>query len=136
MGGEASKRREAAASRAAGEPPTQKVASFAAGLFGYRLDANQKRLGANLVHYATSAVWGGAFGLLPQRVRRPVLLAGLGAGAVLWLLEDELLLTALGLAPKPSAYPLSSHLKGLAAHLVWGASTAGAHRMLEGAARK
>lgn len=131
--------REALASRAAGEPPTRKVASSVASAFGYRLDARQKRIGATVAHYATAAVWGGAFGLLPRKARRPFLLAGLGFGAALWLVEDELLLTALRLAPRPSAYPLSTHLKGLAAHLVWGASTAGAHRALSdwagGAAR-
>lgn len=136
VGSQRTLRREAEASRAAGEPPTRKVASAVAGIFGTRLDPEQMKIGANLAHYATAATWGGIFGLLPGRLRQRALLAGLGFGAALWLFEDEWLLTALKLAPRPSAYPPSTHLKGLAAHLVWGASAAGTHKLLEQAARR
>ena len=54
---------------------------------------------------------------------RPPLATGLAFGALLWAVSDELLVPLLGLSRSPARYPASSHVKGLAAHLVYGLST-------------
>jgi len=49
--------------------------------------------------------------------------AGLFLGAALFGIADEVAVPALGLSGKPSEFPLSSHLYGLASHLVYGVTT-------------
>ncbi len=71
----------------------------------------------NRIHWVYGAQWGLPFELSPLR-HGP--LSGATYGALLWLGSDELLLWALGIAGKPTDYPISSHVKALAAHAVYG----------------
>lgn len=48
---------------------------------------------------------------------------GLLYGLGLFLVNDELLAPALGLASGPAQYPWQAHARGLVAHLVLGAAT-------------
>ncbi|MDP9382790.1 MAG: DUF1440 domain-containing protein, partial [Chloroflexota bacterium] len=48
---------------------------------------------------------------------------GLLYGAVLFLLNDEILAPVLGLASGPTAYPWQAHARGLISHVVLGAAT-------------
>lgn len=52
------------------------------------------------------------------------LLGGAAFGAAVWASADELAVPLLGLSAGPTAHPPSAHLKGLGAHLVYGAATA------------
>ena len=45
---------------------------------------------------------------------------GLGFGAGLWLIADEVTVPALKLSKPPMAFPISTHVYGLASHLVYG----------------
>ncbi len=54
-------------------------------------------------------------------------------GAALFTAADEIALAALGLSEKPSEYPVSTHLYGLASHIVYGLSTEIARRGLRAA---
>ncbi len=47
------------------------------------------------------------------------------AGATLSLVVDEGLNPLLGFTARPSAYPVATHLRGLAGHLVYGLALAG-----------
>ncbi len=62
------------------------------------------------------AARGGADGFDP--------VGGLGFGAGIWLVADEVAVPVLGLGSGPTAVPMRTHLEGLAAHLVYGATTA------------
>jgi uncharacterized membrane protein YagU involved in acid resistance len=52
----------------------------------------------------------------------PEVTRGLGTafGSALFAFADELAVPLLGLAKRPTEYPLSSHASALAAHLVYG----------------
>jgi hypothetical protein len=77
------------------------------------------------VEWGHGALWGAGWGfLLASRGGGGVAgLSGLLLGAARWLLTDGLLVSLLGLAPPPEAFPLSTHGKVLASHLAWGVAT-------------
>ena len=82
----------------------------------------------NRIHWVYGTQWGLPFELSPMR-HGP--LTGAVYGTLLWLGSDELLLWAIGVAGKPTDYPISTHLKALAAHAVYGASLGAATWGLE-----
>jgi len=128
-GSEATRKRE---KRAQGDmaPATSRTAEAAAHLVGRSLDARQKKVGSEIVHYATGAAWGAMFGVLSRRVPAPFVATGAAYGLLVWLLNDELLVPALGLSRKPADYPASTHAKALASHLVYGTATDAGFRVL------
>jgi uncharacterized membrane protein YagU involved in acid resistance len=54
-------------------------------------------------------------------------------GAALFVAADEIVVPALGLSPQPTESSISSHLYGLAAHLVYGVTTEVVRRGLRAA---
>ncbi|BDG07557.1 DUF1440 domain-containing protein [Anaeromyxobacter paludicola] len=132
LGTEETRRSEREAS-GSGEPATYRAAEALARPFGIPLDGRRKALGAEVVHYATGAGWGALYGIAEHRLGWPTLLSGVAFGALVFALGDELIVPLLGWAGGPRRYPASVHGKALAAHLVYGASTAGAWRTLSGA---
>jgi uncharacterized membrane protein YagU involved in acid resistance len=82
-----------------------------------------------VLHYAYGAAWGAAWALARHRFERLGLLAGLAFGAALWAISDEALVPLLRFTPPPWRYPLSSHLRGLVGHLVYGTATDGGIRL-------
>jgi len=124
-GGDETRRREKEAQ--AGMPPaTIQAAEAAANAVGRALPPDRKRqaLGGKVIHYAYGVFWGAAFALAARAVapRRPGA-AGLAFGLVLWLVSDEVLVPLFRFSHSPSRYPTSTHLKGLASHLVYGIAT-------------
>ncbi len=87
------------------------------------LGKEEKKKGGSIVHYAFGAFSGSVYGLVSEYVPAATLGFGSGFGTLLFLLADELALPALRLSPKPTQTPLSSHVYGLASHVVYGAST-------------
>jgi hypothetical protein len=75
------------------------------------------------IHYGLGVVPGAIYGMLRRRV--PGLAAGRGVayGALLFLANDEIANTQLGLAGPYGAYPLSSHWRGFVGHTVLGVAT-------------
>jgi uncharacterized membrane protein YagU involved in acid resistance len=61
------------------------------------------------------------------------MVAGLVFGAALFVLADEVAVPAFGLSGKPTEVPVSSHLYGLGAHLVYGISAEIARRGMRAA---
>ncbi len=67
---------------------------------------------------------GSLYALLRRRTALGPAPAGLVAGAAMSLIADELMTPALGFGAPNRAYPLSTHLRGFAAHLVFGLGVA------------
>src|SRR5438309_1053818 len=87
-----------------------------------KLNKRQKKQGGTAVHYAFGALMGAAYGAVAEAAPAVRTLAGLPYGVALFVGVDELALPILGLAKKPTEYPLSRHLSGLGQHLVYGAT--------------
>lgn len=75
------------------------------------------------MHYALGIVPGALYGTLRRRAGGVGAGRGLLYGAGLFLVNDEILAPALGLASRPAAYPWQAHARGLVSHLVLGAVT-------------
>lgn len=78
---------------------------------------------ATLLHYALGVVPGAAYGVLRRRLPSLAAGGGLVYGLLLFVGNDEVLNTELGLAGPYAAYPLSSHIRGLVGHAVLGVAT-------------
>jgi hypothetical protein len=99
-----------------GEPATVKAAEAIVGPVD---DARKARAG-NVAHYMMSALTGTAYALAAERIPSVTRGRGIPYGAGVWLAADELMVPALGLAPWRA--PVSAHVRGLLAHLAYGAS--------------
>ena len=115
--------------------PTVKVAQAIAGpLLNRELTDDEKRVAGSIVHYAFGALTGGIYGILSEAT--PLAHAGFGIAYAtgLWLAADEGLVPALKLSKPPQDYPMSQHLSGFGAHLVYGVTTEAVRRTLRAAA--
>jgi hypothetical protein len=91
-------------------------------------DAKEKLSWA--VHLAYGALVATGYSMVRKRSRHAVrdgVLFALG----LWAFGDELAAPLLGLADKPTAYPLPRHVQSLAQHIGFGVTTASTTRLLE-----
>jgi uncharacterized membrane protein YagU involved in acid resistance len=82
----------------------------------------QKQKAGELVHYMDGTAMGGLYGALAEEW--PPAAAGMGAafGAALWAVSDEVAVPVARLAKPPLRYPLATHVKALASHIVYGVS--------------
>ncbi len=116
------------------EDATMKAAGKLARLGGKELSHQQKKTFGPVVHYMFGTAQGGLYGGVTELARTPGgLLPAVLFGAALFGLADEVGVPALGLSGKPSEYPISSHLRAVAAHIVYGMSTEIARRGLRAA---
>lgn len=92
-------------------------------LGGHKLSEAEKKWAGPAVHYGFGTLMGAVYGALEHSV--PEIGLGRGAlfGTALWLGADEIAVPAFGLSGPPTETPVSSHLSGLAAHLVYGLVT-------------
>lgn len=106
-----------------GEDATMKAAGKIAHALLHRDRSleEEKKLGP-VVHYAFGAVMGAVYGGAVEMVPQARFGAGLPYGAAVFLGADEVAVPALGLSKPPKEYPASTHLYGLASHLVYGLS--------------
>lgn len=84
-------------------------------------DAERKKLGS-AIHWVLGAGAGALYGAIKRDSADISPLRGLGFGTMFWAVMDETVTPALGLTPGPKAFPLETHARGLAGHLVFGAS--------------
>jgi putative membrane protein len=105
------------------EDATMKTASkISESVFGHELSREEKKKLGPVVHYAFGASMGVVYGAAAEITPRATFGAGLPYGAAVFLGADELAVPALGLSKPPKEYPASTHLYGLASHLVYGLS--------------
>jgi hypothetical protein len=126
-----SKQSNGTSSQGESDDATMKVAGKVAESAGYSLTREDKKKAGSLVHYGFGTAMGALYGTMvelgPRDLRRRAYLTGLGFGGALFAGADEIAVPYLGLGPKPNETPVSSHLYGLASHLVYGV-TAGTVR--------
>ncbi len=87
---------------------------------GRPLSKANEPIAGGAVHYAVGAASGGIYGGLAEMIPTLEVGEGLGFGAGLWLIADEVTVPALKLSKPPTAFPISTHVYALASHLVYG----------------
>jgi hypothetical protein len=100
-----------------------KAAGKLAEMIGRPLSHEQKKKLGPVVHYSFCTLQSGVYGAVAEWSEGHGFIAGLTFGAALFVAADEVVVPALSLSPKPMESSISSHLYGLAAHLVYGVTT-------------
>ena len=90
---------------------------------GSTFDASTRSSLTTLVHYSLGVVPAVLYAWLRPRLPMAGALRGLLYGTLLWAFNDEYLNARLGLSGPPEAYPVETHARGAAGHLVLGAAT-------------
>lgn len=109
--------------RVEGKDPASVAAGRLADAIGAEPTKEQAAAAASGVHYALGVVPGAVYGALRPHLGLVGSGRGLAYGLALFLLNDEAIGPALGLASGPGSYPWQAHARGLAAHLVLGVTT-------------
>ena len=123
------RRRENRARR--GRVVSAAAAEKGARIAGTSLTAKQRRQTGAALHWTLGIGAGAAYGVLRRRVPNTGRLVGLSFGTGFWLVLDEVVVPALGLAPGPRALPWQTHARGLAGHLSFGAVTDATLKVLD-----
>lgn len=95
-----------------------------ADLVGLRLSDRQHERLSLAFHYGLAIQWAPLYPVLRRRTSLSPVAAGLATGAAMSLVADEMMTPALGFSAPNRAYPLSTHLRGFVAHLVFGLGVA------------
>lgn len=93
-------------------------------LLGLRLSERQMNRLALAFHYGLAVQWAPLYPLLRRQTSLGPIAAGLLTGAAMSVVADEVMTPALGFSAPNRAYPLSTHLRGFVAHLVFGPGVA------------
>ena len=103
-------------------PPYRLAAEKTAKALGLDLsDKTTERAGMGF-HYSMAVSWASLYGLLRRRDHLGGPLAALVTGAAMSAVADEALTPLLGFSAPNRAYPLATHARGVAAHLVFAAA--------------
>lgn len=105
-------------------PPYRVAAEKITGLLGLHLGDEAMGRAALGVHYGLAVSWAPLYGLLRHRARLGPPVAALLTGLAMSVVADELLTPAFGFSAPNRAYPIATHLRGVAAHVVFGAVVA------------
>jgi hypothetical protein len=101
------------------------AAKKTAALVGKELTQEQAGKAGMAIHYALALGWVPLYMVARRRYGMTPFGAGTASGLSMALLVDEIGNPLLGFTPPPQAYPLVTHLRGIAGHLVYGWSMAG-----------
>ena len=93
------------------------------------LTQEQKKKASPFVSYAFGGTMGALYGVAAELLPAVTRGFGTGFGAAVWAAADEIAVPAFGLAEGPTKAPISSHLLGLASHLVYGSAAEGVRRL-------
>jgi hypothetical protein len=96
-------------------------------LTGHSPTAKAKRAASWAFHIGYGLELGALYGALRGGTRHPAR-DGLAFALASWLLVDELANSLLGLADKPTAYPIATHVQSLAQHVGYGLALASTTR--------
>lgn len=129
---------EKAGVTASGGDATAKLADDLAELIqGEPVPDDSKGGAGRTIHYAFGAVLGCAYALAAERWSGITAGFGSGFGLLVDIAFDEMLVPALNLSEPDAAYPVSSHVYGVASHLIFGVALEGARLLLvDGAPRR
>lgn len=100
------------------------AAKKTAALAGKELSDEQSSKPGNALHYALALGWVPIYMVLRRRAGMTPFGAGVAAGLSMAVLVDEVANPLLGFTPPPQKYPLVTHLRGIAGHLVYGLGVA------------
>jgi hypothetical protein len=87
---------------------------------GRHLSQPQKKKAGPVVHYAFGVAMGALYGAAVEGRRHLTPAAGPIFGTALFIGADEIGVPLAHLSGPPTAYPISTHLEAMAAHLVYG----------------
>jgi hypothetical protein len=87
-------------------------------------EENLQKLAIYGFHYGLGMGWGPTYAFLRRWTDLGPVSAGLLSGATMSLLVDEGMTPLLGFSAPNRAYPLSTHIRGFAAHLAFGLGVA------------
>jgi putative membrane protein len=93
------------------------------------LNSEEKKVAGPAVHYIFGALVGAVYGGLAETAPRATMCAGMGYGAAVWLLADEVAVRATGLSQLPSKTSALKHIEALASHLVYALTMEGTRRL-------
>lgn len=116
------------------QPATVKAAeAVSEGIADHQLTKSEKKVAGPAMHYAMGATSGAIYGMAAEF--QPALTVGGGApfGAAVWLMADEVAVPSLGLSGPPWESPVATHVQALAAHFVYGLTTAALRRVVRSA---
>ena len=100
------------------------AAKKTAALAGKELSQDQASKAGMAIHYALALGWVPVYMVARRRFGMTAFGAGAATGLSMAVLVDEIGNPLLGFTPPPQKYPLVSHLRGLAGHLVYGFAVA------------
>jgi hypothetical protein len=100
------------------------AAKKTAGVAGKALSQDQASKAGMAIHYALALGWVPVYMIARRRFGMTPFGAGAATGLSMAVLVDEIGNPLLGFTPPPLKYPLVSHLRGLAGHLVYGLAVA------------
>ncbi len=100
------------------------AAKKTAALAGKELSQQQASKAGMGLHYALAIGWVPVYMLLRRHHGMTPFGAGTATGLSLALVVDEIANPLLGFTPPPQKYPLVTHMRGFAGHLVYGLATA------------
>ncbi len=109
--------------RPGGEPPAHVMVSKIEQMFDLTPTPEQHELAGLATHYGIGIAPAVVYALVRDKLPGEGPIRGLLYGLGLFVLQDEVVNSASGLAAKPQAYPWQAHARGLIAHLVYGVAT-------------
>lgn len=110
------------------------AAEKVAGMAGVSLSDDERKRAGTTIHWALGAAAGAVYGAVKDGNSEISPLRGLGFGMAFWAIMDETVTPLMGLTPGPTAFPLQTHARGLAGHLIFGASVDAALAAINSAA--
>ncbi len=106
------------------EPANVKTAeAISENVFEHKLKKSEKEPAGEAVHYAMGATSGLIYGIASEIAPMTTVGLGIPFGAAVWLVADDVVVPALGLAKPATEYPLPTHAYALSSHLVYGLTT-------------
>ncbi len=105
-------------------PPYRIAAEITAALAGRQSSEDQSNKASLVFHYGLAVSRAPLYPLLSRRAGLSPTAAGLGTGAAMSLIADELMTPALGFSAPNRDYPLATHVRGVVAHLAFGLAVA------------
>lgn len=91
-------------------------------MVGQDLTEEQRRAQGRAIHWALGVGAGMVYGAGRDVGQGPKIGRGLAFGTSFYLLMDEIGNPVLGLTPGPMSFPWQAHVRGLVAHLAFGAT--------------